>query len=76
MYELYSPRSKQPRNIPVGEAIGDMLAMLEPLCREQHVTIETGPVPAKVAVWAPEGSLQQILYNLTVNAIQAFPPEG
>ena len=76
MYELYSPRSKQPRNIPVGEAIGDMQAMLEPLCRKQHVTIETGPVPAKVAVWAPEGSLQQILYNLTVNAIQAFPPEG
>ena len=59
----------------VGRTIRDMLAMLEPLCREHEVTVEAGPVPAELTVWAPEGSLQQILYNLTVNAIQASPPK-
>ena len=73
MYELYSPRAQQPRNIPVGKTIRDMLAMLEPLCQEHEVAVEVGPIPPELTVWAPEGSLQQIMYNLTINAIQASP---
>jgi signal transduction histidine kinase len=68
-----SPRARLPRNISAGATIGDMPAMLEPLCRECEVAIEAAPIPAELTVWAPEGSLQQILYNLTVNAIQASP---
>jgi PAS domain S-box-containing protein len=76
MYELYSPRAQTPREIPIGEAIGDVVAMLAPLCREYEVTVEMEPVPAELRAWAPEGSLQQILYNLTVNALNASPRGG
>ena len=76
MYELYSPRPRQPRNIAVGETVRDMLAMLEPLCREREVAVEAGPIPSEMVIWAPEGSLQQILYNLTINAIQASPSKS
>jgi PAS domain S-box-containing protein len=76
MYELYSPQAQTPREILVGETICDVLTMLEPLCREHEVAIEMGPVPSCLMVWAPDGSLQQVLYNLTVNAIQASPRGG
>ena len=76
MYELYSPRAKQPRDVPVGKTIRDMLLMLEPLCRECEVQVEVGPIPSELTVWVPEGSLQQVMYNLTVNAIQASPAGG
>jgi PAS domain S-box-containing protein len=76
MYELHSPRAQEPRTISVGETIRDVLAMLEPLCREHGVTVEVGPLPSALTAWVPEGSLQQILYNLTVNAIQASPPRS
>jgi hypothetical protein len=76
MYELHSTQVQTSREISVGEAIGDVLAMLEPLCREHEVAVEMGPLPSELRVWAPEGSLQQVLYNLTVNAIQASPRGG
>ena len=76
MYELYSPQTQQSRNIAVGEAVRDMLVMLEPLCREHEVTIEAKTIATELTVWAPTGSLQQILYNLTINAIQASPPKS
>ena len=76
MYQVYSPQAQQPRNVSVCETIRDMMVMLEPLCREHDVAIELGPIPPEVTVWAPESSLQQILYNLTINAIQASPPKG
>ena len=66
-------RERETRDIPVGQSICDMLAMLEPLCQEHAVTVEVGSICPELSVWAPEGSLQQILYNLTINAIQASP---
>ena len=50
--------------------------MLEPLCREHEVTVEMGEVPQDLSVWIPDGGLQQVLYNLTVNAIRASPRGG
>jgi len=76
MYEIHSPRGQQPRSVSVCKTIRDMLVILEPLCREHGVVVDVEQIPAGVTVWAPEGSLQQILYNLTINAIQASPPQG
>ncbi len=76
MYELYSPQTQQPRDIDLCMTIRDMVVMLEPLCREREVAIAVGPVPTGATVWAPEGSLQQILYNLTINAIHASTQGG
>ena len=76
MYELHSPVAHTPREISVDQAIGDVLAMLEPLCREHEVAVKLGHVPSDVMVWAPEGGLRQVLYNLTVNAVQASERGG
>jgi len=73
MYKLYSPRAQTPTDVPVEETIRDVFVMLQPLCREHEVTIELAPVSPKLIVRAPEGSLQQILHNLTANAIQVSP---
>ncbi len=76
MYKLYSPRAQQPSDIAVEEAIRDVVVMLEPLGQEHEVTIELGAIAPRLVVHIPEGSLQQILYNLTANAIQASPSGG
>jgi PAS domain S-box-containing protein len=71
LYELYSPHSQMPADIPVGQTVYDVLEMLEPLAHEHEVAIEVEPIAAAVTVWAPQSSLQQLLYNLAANAIQA-----
>jgi PAS domain S-box-containing protein len=76
MYKLHSPRARTPTDVPVEETIRDVLLMLEPLRREHEVRVELAPVSAKLIVKVPEGSLQQVLYNLTANAIQASPRNG
>jgi PAS domain S-box-containing protein len=73
MYHVYSPRVKKPIDIPVGETVRDVLAMLEPLCREHEVTVECEAISPQLTVRANAGSLQQVLYNLLANAIQASP---
>jgi len=76
MYKLHSPRAQTPTDIPVEETICDVLVMLEPLRREHEVAIELASVLPQLIIKAPEGSLQQVLYNLTANAIQASPRGG
>jgi signal transduction histidine kinase len=61
--------------MPVGKTKGDVVAMLAPLCPAYQVTVKVGPCP-ELRAWAPEGSSEQILYNVTVNAINASPRGG
>ena len=76
MYKLHAPDAQTAIDIPVEETIRDVLVMLEPLGREHEVAMELAPVSPTLIVKAPEGSLQQVLYNLTVNAVQASPRNG
>ena len=76
VYKLHSPRAQTPTDVFLGETIRDVLAMLEPLCREHEVSIELLPIPSELVVRAPPGNVQQILYNLTANAIEASPRNG
>ncbi len=76
MYKLHAPRAQTPTDIPVEEAIQDVLLMLEPLRREHEVAVSLAPVRVGLSVRAPQGSLQQVLYNLVANAIEASPRNG
>jgi signal transduction histidine kinase len=76
MYKLHSPHTNRPTRIPVEDTIRDVLLMLEPLSREYEVTTELAPLSSPLIAIAPEGSLQQIVYNLTANGIQASPRGG
>lgn len=74
IYTLYSPQAETPTDISCEETVRDVFVMLEPLRREREVSIELAPISPTLTVKAPDGSLQQVLYNLVANAIQASPP--
>jgi signal transduction histidine kinase len=76
MYTLHTARPHLPTCVLVPETVRDVVAMLEPLCRAHDVDIELAPVSPDLTVWAPEGSLHQVLYNLTTNALKASPRGG
>ena len=76
MYQIYSPRVEERIDISVGETVRDVVALLEPLRRQHEVTIEMETIPPELTVRAYEGSLQQVLFNLTANALQASPARG
>lgn len=76
MYTLYSPRAERVDDIRVANTVRDVLAMLEPLRREHGVQFDARDVLPGLVVRMPEGGLQQTLYNLVTNAIEASAPGG
>jgi PAS domain S-box-containing protein len=76
MYKLYSPKVGRTGSVVVGDAIRDVLSMLEPLRRESEVEFDTTGVLPGLSVLVHDGGVHQIVYNLTTNAIKASPPGG
>jgi len=76
MFQVHRPDQETVRDVRVAETIGEVVAILEPNCRERRVRVETHADPAEMTIKIPEGSLRQILYNLLANAIEASPPDG
>jgi len=76
MYQLHSPLAGRAVDAPLSEVLADVLPLLEPLRRDRGVELDTTGIPPGIAVRVPEGGLQQILFNLVANAIEASPPGG
>jgi signal transduction histidine kinase len=76
MYTLYSPQAGRLTEVVVSDVIQDVLAMLEPLCREAGVQFAAHGVLPGLKVRMPEGGLNQVVFNLLTNAIEASPPGG
>lgn len=60
--------------VDVEPTLASVARLLAPTARERSVTIEVEPVETTVHVKANEAELQQVLLNLTLNAVQASPP--
>jgi two-component system, sporulation sensor kinase C len=76
MYQLYRRGPHEPTSFPLERAVGEVVALLESVARQEGVAIAYEPEEARFPVKLPEGEVKQILYNVIRNAIQASPPTG
>lgn len=75
MFDLYRPGQVALQTFAVDEMIRDVVALLEPSCREHNVSIRVAPCRTGI-VTLPEDLLRQALYNVVVNAIEVSPSGG
>ncbi|HKA13641.1 MAG TPA: ATP-binding protein [Myxococcota bacterium] len=68
------PGEPQIERVPLGDLVGEVLAMFE-ASRPAAVVVEC-EIPAGLSVHADPAQLRQVLWNLIVNAAQAMPEGG
>ncbi len=74
MYQLHLPHAKADCKVDVPGVVRDVTAMLQAKSDQHDVRLETAVKQPKITLVAPAGALQQILYNLIANAIEASAP--
>ncbi|HID74879.1 MAG TPA: PAS domain-containing protein [Planctomycetaceae bacterium] len=74
MGDLYRPAQHVTRPTAVAQTIREVVAILEPFCREREVRVEVDLDAPHLCLPVPEPSLRQVLYNLLINAVEASPP--
>ncbi len=72
MFDLYRPDQESARKFLINETIGDVVAMLKASASQRDVLVEV-EANASIHVTMPEGPVQQVLYNVIQNAIEASP---
>jgi hypothetical protein len=76
MFDLYRPVQEQACELDVVAAVRDVLALIEPGCRQQDLTLHSDLPSAPVQRRLPRGLLYQVLFNVIQNAIEASPRGG
>ena len=76
MYSLYKPDREAAAPFSVREVVENAAMVLRPAAREQRVSLDPTVEPDDDIAVLPEGGVNQILYNLISNAIEATPEGG
>ena len=76
MFILYKPPKAPASDIDLADTIKDVILMLEADCKPRGITIDFRTPDGSLKTSAPEGSFQQVLYNVVVNAVEASPENG
>ncbi len=76
MLGLYRARSTAEAKTVVHEAIREVAAMLEPICRGRGIRVEVDLCPDWVVARLTDDEIRQVLYNLLLNAIEVSPEGG
>jgi signal transduction histidine kinase len=73
---LRNPGPLQLRTVNLGDLLGSTLELLEPVAHQSGVRIEFAPQTEEFAMDADRSRLQQVFFNLAVNAFRAMQPGG
>jgi two-component system NtrC family sensor kinase len=76
LQEYARPRRASIRPIAVGPVLTRTIELLEPLARQREVVVEVHVAADLPLLLADPDQLQQVLLNLTTNALDATPPGG
>ena len=73
---LRNPGPLQLRPVDLVELLGSTVQLLEPVAHQAGVRIEFAPHADQVMIQADRSRLQQVFFNLAVNAFRAMQPGG
>ena len=73
---LRNPGPLQLRPVDLVELLGATVQLLEPVAHQAGVSIEFAPHADQVMIQADRSRLQQVFFNLAVNAFRAMQPGG
>ena len=73
MIHLHRAEREADSNVSIRETVGDVVAMLQPICRKHEVSVEVDTESCQDVVKLWENGLRQVLYALLVNGIEASP---
>lgn len=73
MYRLYKPGTVQPQLIALDTCVKDVVSLISLTAESRGVRVEVGEIDCS-QVMLPLGQVEQILYNLIQNALEASPP--
>jgi two-component system sporulation sensor kinase C len=74
MFDLYSPNETKAVEVSVGEIINGVVAILENACRASEIELKVSVPDQLVTTCLPKGYLNQILFNLIQNSVEASGP--
>jgi len=71
-------RTRESRRVPAdaSELVEHVVGLLQPLAEKQGTALALGPLASDVRIDADASQLEQVLSNLTVNALQALQSGG
>ena len=73
MYQLYGRAPQTPTEFNMAQTVREVLALSFRVAHKRGVLLESEVTEGVPRVRLPEGEVKQVLYNLTLNAIQASP---
>jgi len=73
---LRNPGPLQLRTVNLTDLLGSTMELLEPVAHQSGVRIEFAPQPGEFTIDADRSRLQQVFFNLSVNAFRAMQPGG
>lgn len=76
MLQLHRQHQEAICDVDVANTVNDLVAMIEPRCREKGIRIEGHAEGAPIVKGVPEGALRQVIYNLVLNAADASHQGG